>query len=297
MSWRWWRVLLSGSSILSTRSSGRAAGGRRHRYLGLAVALGFLLSGSLLVATISSRTVAGAVPGKEPILAMASLDEGLLVGTAGGLFSSADGVRWSRVPGISGLSLVATTGQGAVVLAGGSLYEATDLSGVRKVREKMGAALAIADDLSGSTYIARTPKRIYVVSNQAQERTINVEQGPPEILALAAGPGNASGQPGGLVAGGLTSGLWRSTDGGASFQKILGTPARAVLADARKRGRLLLATAGGVLVSADGRAWSFANLRIPVEAMSQNNTAYFGVGQDRLVYTSPDGLRWRRLAP
>lgn len=261
------------------------------------MALGFVLSGSLVVAAISSRSLAGAVPGKEPILAMASVGDGLLVGTAGGLFSSPDGIRWSKVQGIEGMSLAATTGEGAVVLAGGNLYEATDLRSLRKVRERAGTALAIADDLMGNTYMARSPKRISVVSSQGPERTVDVRKGPPEMLVLAAGSGHASVLSAGLLAGGLTSGLWRSMDGGVSFQKILGTPARAALADSRRPGRLFLATSGGVLASPDGRGWSFTNLRVPVEAMSQNNVAYFAVTGDRLVYTSRDGLRWKRLAP
>jgi hypothetical protein len=100
-----------------------------------------------------------------------------------------------------------------------------------------------------------------------------------------------------MLAGGLSSGLWRSEDGGSHWERILGTPVRAALVDRREAGRLMIGTAGGVLTSTPTRPWEFTDLRVAVEALTQTGDGYFAVTADRLLYQSGDGLKWVTMAP
>ena len=254
---------------------------------------------TIVVALFSLRSIEGAVPGKSAILGLASDGKSFLIGTADGAFTSVDGRRWSRVDGIRGETLVAGAGEGAAVLVnGGSLYTSDDLATLAPLADDVPEASALAAGPSGEVYLATAEGRFYKRSGDGPFEMLPEAEGPEDPLALAAGPSSPPivGAPSVLMAGGLSSGLWRSADDGARWRKILGTPTRAVMIDRRTAGRTFLATAGGILVSSDARTWEFTDLREPVETLAQTGESYFAITAARLLYASSDGQKWRALA-
>lgn len=247
-----------------------------------------LLAGSLVVAVLTTRQVEGSVPGKAAILGMAVVPDGFLIGTAGGAFSSRDGATWIRVKRFSGATLVANAAAGALALNGGRIYETADLESFSPRGKAVAGAVALAGNASGEIFLATGDGRFFRSGPGGTPVEIAARGGPPDVVTLAVFPGSNQ-----LLAGGLSSGLWRSAGGGVVWTRVLGTPTRSALLDGRFPGRGLIATSGGVLVSQDGRQWSFTDLREPVEALSQSPTGYFALTASRLLYESADGLTWQ----
>ena len=265
--------------------------GRRRWPIGLAAALALLIAGSLVAALFSLRSLEGAIPGKAAILGFATDGRAFVIGTANRAYTSLDGRTWSAVQGLEGPTLVAGGESGAVLLNGGKLYRSEDLRTLNPLPGEAGEAAALAVASTGEIYLATGAGRFFRAAATGRPQEIEGDRGPDEVLALAAGEGS----PAPLLAGGLTSGLWRSDDGGARWSRILGTPTRAAMLDRQVAGRGFIATAGGVLVSTDGRQWEFTDLRDAVEALAQTQDSYFAITAARLVFQSPDGLEWRQL--
>lgn len=276
---------------MSTRSRALRDTGRRRWPIGLAAALAFLMAGSLVAALLSLRSMEGAIPGKAAILGFATDGRAFLIGTANRAYTSLDGRTWSAVQGLEGPTLVAGGESGAVLLNGGRLYRSEDLRTLTLLPGEAGEAAALAAAPTGEIYLATGPGRFFRAAANGKPQEIEGDPGPDEVLALAAGEGS----PAPLLAGGLTSGLWRSDDGGARWSRILGTPTRAAMLDRQVAGRGFIATAGGVLVSTDGRLWEFTDLRDAVEALAQAEGSYFAITAGRLVFQSADGRAWRPL--
>ncbi len=257
--------------------------------------LAVLLSAAFLVALLSEGRIEGAVPGSEPVLGIAAVPGGFVVGTAGGAVTSPDGRRWreTSLPGAErGRVLVAATGGGAVAVAAGSLYEGM---GIEDFRRRSGAprdATALAVSGAGDALIATRSGRLLRIRGDEAEDVPLGPGAPREILALAA-------RDGALYAGGLSSGLWESADGGRQWQQLLKTPIRGVLATPAEPGRLLLATPAGILVSTDdGRSWRFTEMRVATEGLSAAGGVFYAVTSERVVYRSADGRRsWSPLVP
>lgn len=246
-----------------------------------------------MAAVVNGRRIQGSVPGDAPILGLAASEEGFVIGTSKGVLTSSDGQTWSPVEEFSGSSLVAGAGAEVVVLSGGALYRSSDLSAFSPVQEGLGRATALTATPDGNVYVARGAEEILVLDPGGGSSPIEVSEGPPEMLAFAVGEGDRPL----MLAGGLSSGLWRSEDGGSRWDRILGTPVRAALVDRRESGRLMIGTAGGVLTSTPTRPWGFTDLRVAVEALTQTGEGYFAVTADRLLYGSADGLKWEILVP
>lgn len=246
-----------------------------------------------MAAVVNGRRIQGSVPGKSPILGLAANQEGFVIGTSNGVLTSRDGRTWVPAEGFSSSSLVAGAGAEVVVLSGGTLYRSSDLTAFSVVREGLGPATALTAAPDGKVYVVREAEEILVLDPGGGSSPIEVLEGPPEMLAFAVG---AQDRPL-MLAGGLSSGLWRSEDGGSHWERILGTPVRAALVDRRESGRLMIGTAGGVLTSTPTRPWGFTDLRVAVEALAQIDDGYFAVTADRLLYQSADGLKWKTSAP
>ncbi len=245
-----------------------------------------------MAAVVNGRRIQGSVPGKSPILGLAATEEGFAVGTSKGVLTSSDGLTWAPVEEFSSSSLVAGAGAQVVVLSGGALYRSSDLGEFSLVQEGLGRATALTATPDGKVYVARGAE-ILVLDPGGGSSPIEVTEGPPEMLAFAVGEGDRPL----MLAGGLSSGLWRSEDGGSRWDRILGTPVRAALVDRRESGRLMIGTAGGVLTSTPTRPWGFTDLRVAVEALTQTDDGYFAVTADRLLYRSADGLKWEVSVP
>jgi hypothetical protein len=259
---------------------------RRRWPLGLAALLGFLLVGSMVAAVVKGARVKGSVPGKGAILGLAVTGDGFLIGTSEGLLTSADGRTWTRVDGFSGETLVAGTGRGAVLYNDGELFYA-DRGKFAEATAELAGASALTSTPDGTVYAARG-RELVVLAPDGKRRTVEFDQGPPRILALAVGDTGSE-----LMAGGLSTGLWRSDSGGKEWTRILETPIRAALIDRGKPGRRLIGTAGGVLWSTETRPWQFTDLRVPVESLAETPDGYFAITADRLLYESEDGLEWK----
>lgn len=263
----------------------------------------FLLAGlillgiaSLIAAFISRRTIEGAIPGKAAILSLGVIDDGFLVGTATGLWRSTDGSNWTSVKKFAGSrALVASDADRAVVHFKSILHKSADLKEWEPAFGAVQAAVAIALDVEGNIYFAESADRFGLVTADGSLQAVKAQKGPREVIAVE----GISGDPVVVFSGGLTSGFWRSVGGGLRWRHILKTPTRTILVDPNVSDRIFIGTAGGVLYSKDeGFKWTFTDMRLPVEALSEHDGRYFAITEDRLLYFSSDGLKdWRRVNP
>lgn len=271
--------------------SNRPLAKRRGWPVALAALLLVSLGGSLVAALVNSRAVKGSIPGKAAVLGLAVTPSGYLIGTAGGALFSAEGNSWARIPDFSGTTLVANNGSGAVLVNGGAVYGTRDLTTFAKVGaapDGVVGVVGVSANGAAELYFATGTGRFFRGAGGQAPLEIQAQGGPEDVVTLSvAGPAPT------LLAGGLTSGLWLSADGGLAWTRLLGTPTRSALLDNRQAGRTFIATAGGVLTSADGREWNFTDLREPVEALAQSPDAYWAIAASRVLYESADGLTWR----
>lgn len=265
---------------------------RRRRWpLGLAAALGFLLVGSLVAAVVQGRRLEGSVPGKAPILGLAVAPGGFLLGTSDGVLASTDGFTWEPVPAFIGESLVAGGGGVVAVASGGELSLSSDLERFTPVPAKLDrpSALTVAPD--GTVWIA-DGSRLVAHGASGAAREISLGGGPGRALSL----GVTGGEPVRILAGDLSEGLWQTSGEGGEWERILGTPLRALQVDPGEPGRYLIGTAAGVLTAAR-TAPEFTDLRLPVEALAEFDGTFYAITLDRLIYESADGTRWSARTP
>jgi hypothetical protein len=252
------------------------------------------MAGALIAALVSSRQLAGAIPGDDPILSMAAIEKGFLVGTAGGLYASPDGKRWAQVKGFLGRrALVARAADKAVVLHEKNLLATSDLKTYEAIHDFPRGGLALAGDREGNIYVTEDAKHLVLFEAGGSVRRVTATGGPKEILTVAGIPGD----PAVILAGGLTSGFWRSPGGDNDWRNILKTPTRAILADGAKQDRIFLGTPGGIFYSNDqGFTWTYSDMRLPVEALAEHQGVYYAITSDRLLYFSKTGTNnWNRL--
>lgn len=262
---------------------------------GLLALLAIVVAGAFVVALFSERRVEGSIPGDDPILSIAVTKVGYLVGTSKGAFSSPDATSWKPVKRFGReRTLLATRDEDVVTHSGRVLAVTKDLKEYDPGFAGLLSAIAIAADPVGNIYLAEDPRHISLVTKDGGLQRVRTGRGPKEIIAIAGIPGD----PVTLLAGGLTSGLWRSVDGGLKWTQILRTPTRALLVDSEDTKRIFLGTAGGVLVSRDGGLrWRLTEMNLSVEALSQFQGEIFAVTQERLVYSSATGTKnWNPLA-
>lgn len=261
---------------------------RRRWPLGLAAVIGFLLVGSMIAAVVKGARVKGSVPGKAAILGLAATEDGFLIGTADGLLTSSDGSTWTAVDEFSGESLVAGAGSGVALLSSGTLYRSADLENFTEAVPDLRGVTALTGTYEGTVLAARG-REILRIGPDGPQEPVEFERGPREILALAVGE-DVSNE---MLAGDLSSGLWRSEDDGRNWERILETPIRAALVDRAEPGRRLIGTAGGVLWSTETQPWQFTDLRVAVEALAETDDGYLAITSDRLLFESSDGLEWK----
>ena len=261
---------------------------RRRWPLGLAALIGFLLLGSMIAAVVKGARVKGSVPGKAAILGLAATQDGFLIGTADGVLTSSDGSTWTALEGFEGESLVAGAGPGAAALSSGALYRFSDLDSFRAAPPGLSGVTALTGLPDGTVFVARG-REVLRIDTDGSRSPVAFDEGPEEILALAIGEG-ANPE---MLAGDLSSGLWRSEDQGRTWERILETPIRAALVDRAEPGRRLIGTAGGVLWSTETQPWQFTDLRVAVEALAETDDGYLAITSDRLLFESSDGLEWK----
>lgn len=262
----------------------------------LAALLGLVILGSIVGAFLNARYLEGAVPGEAPILGLAVTEDGFLVGTGKGLFGSTDGRTWRRPKGTAGVKALVTNGSsGAFALMDDVLLTSEDLIEFRPFVGTVQSGVAIATDDKDNVYVAEDATTIVLYLKEGGIRRARPEGGPLEIVALDA----ISGEPVTLFAGGLTSGFWRSATGGSKWRHVLKTPVRAVVVDPEDPKRVFIGTAGGVLYSKDGGLkWAFSEMRSSIEAITAARGRIWVVTQDRLIFSSKDGIKaYERPAP
>lgn len=270
---------------------------RRHRaiqWAGVIVSVAFL--GGLVLALLSTRSISGSIPGSDSILSLAAIHQGFLVGLAQGVDESRDGVTWLPAVNVPKEPVqVVSDGVTSFVLAGGTLKATRDLTSFRTVASGVSGTV-IAAGGAGAT------QTVYLLNGGSVDRVVAdgtrlaPMPGPPvgEPLCMAVVQDN----PLSLLVGGVP-GLWRTDAAGVTWQRILGTPAQAVLVDPDNPQRVLLGTPGGVLVSNNGGLqWRFTALRRDVHGLSAENGKFFAVTTERVVYGSDDGdTGWRAVGP
>lgn len=251
--------------------------------------------GAFVAAFFSLRKLEGAIPGEAAILNLGVIEEGYLVGTSDGLYRSSDAKTWTLVKAYSkGRVLVASNADKAFIHHDRLLFETEDLRSFDPHFGAVQPAVAMAVDKEDNVYLAEKATRFALITSDRSLQTVQAIRGPKEVLAIEGIPGD----PVVVLAGGLTSGFWRSLGGDSPWTHILRTPTRAILADPNVVDRIFIGTAGGVLYSKDeGFKWAFTEMRLPVEALAEFGGRYYAVTEDRLVYVSKDGLKdWRRVS-
>ena len=267
----------------------------RRRWPKLVLAgLVLVMAGALVAALISSRKLVGAVPGEASILSMAVIEKGFLVGTAKGLFVSADGKGWTKVKSYSGKRvLAARVADRAVIMHDKVLLETSDLKTFDRAYGVVQGGIAMAGDPEGNIYIAEDARHLVLIRADNALLRVTAIKGPGDVITIGGIPGD----PVVVLTGGLTSGFWRSLGGDAPWRKILKTPARSILVDRTKQDRILLGTAGGIFYSNDeGFKWTYSEMRLPVEALAEHQGIYYALTNDRILYFSKTGINgWKRL--
>lgn len=246
-----------------------------------------LLSLALVFAFVSRRRGEGAVPGGAPILSLAASEKGFLAGTADGLWVSPDGYEWVRHPEFASGRVVVGAEEGVAVAASARALSIIETSQRASIVAKSPAnPSAVVPGQGGDVYVATGEGRFYRISD-ATILPVRGEGGPPEVLALDEDEGT-------LYAGGLVSGLYRSRDLGDTWTKILATSLTAILVDPDDTRRILIGTAGGVLITEDsGDSWNFSEMRSSISGLSARHGDFFALG-DRFLFRSADGDRdWK----
>ena len=269
------------------------AGVTRFRSVALVgVSVGVIFVVALVFVLIASGGNPDSVPGTDPVASLAALPSGFLVGTTGGLAASPDGKTWSVAHLPSELVAVASSSSTAYVLTGGELRSTTDLRAFTNIAAVKGTVIGAGQDgsvdvLDGTTitHLAPDGTRSVLPAGRSQ---------PSGILALALSPAN----PQTIFLGGPVSGLWRTQDGGATWQLLDRIPVQALLVDPANPQELFVGTVGGVFVSTDGgQAWAPTSLRNDVNGLSASGGRIYAVGSDRLIYVSTDGVNgWSQVS-
>jgi|GEM_PF-4303869 len=268
---------------------------RRWPFVVLALLL-MLVVAAAAGALLSSRRLAGSLPVRYPILGLAAMPAGFIVATEGALFTSADGKSWSDQSAFRGKRTLAVSGVGGkgVVWSEGKFVETSNLRTFTPISPGPRRLVALASGPDDALYLSQGPGHLIVQPPAGVARTIKLAHGPREIIALdaAAGPDSPI-----LFAGGLTSGVWRSSHPDVSWRQVLKTPVRAILVDDQDPRTVFLATSGGILVTHDqGESWTFTSLRVPTEAMSALGGKFYALTQDRRLYASTDGAVWQPIS-
>lgn len=274
------------------------AGVTRHRgVLWLGVISLVMFAGALVLAILGARGNRDAVPGTDTIASLGVIPAGYLVGTTGGLAVSADARTWSVAHLPAEVVPVASRGAVAYVLAGGVLRSTSDLKAFRTLATGVtGTVIAAAP--GGEVDIVDGQRIVQVGGGGAGPAApVRIHQGGPSmpkgIIGLSVDPLSADT----ILAGGPTSGLWETNDGGATWHRLLGTPTQAVAFDPANPQRILLGTVAGVLISTDGGlSWRFTQLRLDVHGLAGEGGRFYAVSGDRRLFVSPDGVSgWSAL--
>jgi hypothetical protein len=271
------------------------AGVTRHRgVLWLGVISLVMFAGALLLAILAARGNRDAVPGTDTIASLGVIPAGYLVGTTGGLAVSPDARAWSVAHLPSEVVPVASQGAIAYVLAGGVLRSTSNLKTFNTLASGVTGTV-IAAGPGGSVDIVDGRRIIQVAggggANPAGPRPVQIHQGGPSmpkgIVGVSVDPAHANT----ILAGGPTSGLWETEDGGATWYRLLGTPTQAVAFDPANPQRILLGTVAGVLISGDGGlSWRFTQLRLDVHGLAAEGGRFYAVSGDRRLFVSPNGV-------
>jgi hypothetical protein len=259
---------------------------------GVFVAAAFVVA--VIYALFSAGGNAGAVPGSDAIASLAAIPSGFLVGTTGGLAESADGRSWAVAHLPTELVAVSSNASTAFVLAGGELRSTTDLHTFAPVAAVAGTVIAAGADGSVDV-VGSGGRRISHVAPGGVVTTLPSPRSQPTgIFAMAVSPV----ADGTIWAGGPVSGLWRTQDGGASWQLLDRIPVQALLVDPAHPEDLYVGTVGGLFASTDGGLrWQPTQLRNDVTGLAEAGGRFYAVGSDRLIYASPNGTTgWAAVA-
>jgi hypothetical protein len=252
------------------------------------VPLGLVLVGAFAVALIATRTIKGTVPGRAALLSLGVIDDGFLVGTAEGAYTSSDSVSWRLVKGFNHQrTLITSNGNLAVALSGTGLYKTSDLRSFDKVFQTAQRGVALALDSKNNIYVAEDNRHLDLIKTDGSLQRVTATTGPQEVLALDA----EAGDPALLFAGGLRSGLWRSFGGESGWRHVSRTPTTAIFVDPNNEDRVFIGTARGILVSKDkGLSWRSTSFHVPVVAMAEHRGRYFVLASNQSVYVSSNGI-------
>ena len=272
---------------------------RRRRLSTLILAVVFLLlAGAGLAVVFTERSIEGSAPGNSPVLSLAVTPDGYLVGTETGVLGTRDGKRWGVHQRLDDPSIVTSAAGTAWAMVGSAVYRFEDLTAASLIGELEGRAITLAAGKEGLLVLTASEGSETKARGHegVQIELLAAEGGPQDAMAMSLS-GELAGPSRRVYAAGAGSGVWLLETAAGGWQRILETPSTAVLVDPDDPDRVLLGTAGGVLVSKDaGRSWEFGGFREEVSALSAHDGTFFAVSV-RLIYKSPDGIsKWEALA-
>lgn len=249
---------------------------RRRSSLLAALVLGLLIVGAMY-AVLSERRLTGEVPGRGAIRSLAISEDGFFVATSEGIFESRDGIEWERHE-LTGQTQVASSGSAVFASSAERLFR-LDKNAVAGALTGPPSALAAEGEVA---YAAVDGWIAHVPGGDAQMH----DPQPRDVVALDVDQRI-------IYGGGISSGLWKSEDGGQEWLQLIATPTTAVMADPT---RLLVGTPGGLLISESKDRLEFTELREPINGLSMFRETIYAVGE-RLIYRSENGKTgWEALA-
>lgn len=265
-------------------------GARRRGSRLLLAFIAVLFAFALIAALVSRRRGEGAVPGNSPVLSLAAANKGFLAGTSEGMWVTPDGTDWVLHPEFGAGRVVVAADSGVAYASSSRLVARIETSRtVAPLGPPPALLSSIAVTDAGDLYLATGGGRIFRLTSAGISKTAG-RGAPPEVVAIDEAEGV-------LYAGGLVSGLYRSEDQGESWKQILKTSLTAIVVDPDDSQRILIGTAGGVLITEDsGEAWRFTEMRSTISGLSARGGEFFALG-DRFLLRSADGDRdWSRVA-
>lgn len=230
-------------------------------------------------------------PTNETLTGLALVDSTLVaVGTKGGIFSSADGIAWTKRPLPVGFALNAIASDGTTFVAVGENGNlVTSTNGIDWVIRSVGGGKTLLDVVwTGTTFVAVGVDGVTYNSDDGLAWTFNTSNLIEDINGVATSPSQ-------LIAVGESGVLVSSSDNGTTWAaQLSGTSSN--LNSVAHSGSLYVAVGdGGVLVtSSDGVNWtadstgSGANLK----SVRWDGSLFTAVGSGGAILTSTNGTTW-----
>ena len=232
------------------------------------------------------------LPTNETLTGLASVGTTLVtVGTKGSIFSSSDGIAWTKRPLPVGFALNGIASDGTTFVAigeNGNLVTSTN--GIDWVIRSVGGGKTLLDIVwTGTEFVAVGLDGVTYQSDDGLAWTFNASPVIEDLIGLATSPTQ-------LIAVGEAGTLVNSTDGGVNWITQVSSTSSTLNSVAYNGSSLYVAVgnSGTVITSSDGINWlvgtsgSAANLK----SVRWDGAVFTAVGSGGVILTSANGTAW-----